>query len=211
LNRSRVLAVLAALAPVLAAPLPARADDARMTIRRDDGSPPITIEKVDAQGVLSGGAAGSVVGNVRSVDRAKRQVVLHAGDRVETMDVGPEVKNLERLDVGDRVSIRYRVGLVLHPLAAGEAAEASEASRQGKKTGAGDVLSGNEVLRGRTTATVESVDAPARTATMRTAEGAVLHLKLGPDVAADRLKVGDRFRATYSAAMAATVDPVYRD
>jgi hypothetical protein len=201
----------AVLATLLALPLGVGADDPRMTIRRDDGSPPITLDKIDAQGVISGGSAGSVVGNVRSVDRARRQVVLHAGDRVETLDIGPEVKNLDRLEAGDRVSIRYRVGLVLHPLAPGEAADAPEASRQGKKTGTGDVLSGNEIVRGRTTATVEAVDAPARAATMRTVDGAVLHVKLGPDVAADRLKVGDRFRATYSAAMAATVDPVYRE
>lgn len=202
---------LAAALALLAFPLLARADDGRMTIRRDDGSPPITVDKVDAQGVISGGTAGSVTGNVRSIDRAARKVVLHAGDRVETLDVGPEVKNLEKLNVGDRVSIRYRVGLVLHPLAAGEVADPPEASRQGKKTGAGDVLSGNEIVRGRTVATVESVDAANRTVTLTTPDGPPVHLKVAGGVPLDAFKTGSRFRATYSAGLAATVDPVYRD
>jgi hypothetical protein len=201
---------LVALA-LLASPLLAAADDARMALRPDDGSPPITVDKVDAQGVFSGGTAGSVTGNVRSIDRAARKVVLHAGDRVETLDVGPEVKNLERLNVGDRVSIRYRVGLVLHPLAAGEVADPPEASKQGKRTGTGDVLSGSEVVRGRTVATVETVDAATRSVTLKAADGAVVHLKVAPGLPLDRFQAGGRFRATYSAGMAATVDPVYRD
>jgi hypothetical protein len=196
---------------LLAAPLLARPDEGRMAIRRDEGSPPITVDKVDAQGVISGGTAGNVTGSVRSIDRGARKVVLHAWERVETIDVGPEVKNLEKLNPGDRVSIRYRVGLVLHPLAAGEAADPPEASRQDRKTGSGDVLSGTEMLRGRTVATVESVDATGRSVTMKTSEGTVLHLKVAADVPLDRFKAGDRFRATYSAALAATVDPVYRD
>ena len=207
----RRLLFAAALASLLPVPLPARGDDVRMDIRPEKGPPPINVDQVDAQGVLSGKASGGVTAHVRAIDRAKREVTLHGdGGRVETMQVGPEVKNLEKLNVGDRVEIRYSAGLVLHRLAAGSEESAPEVSKQRKSTGSGDVLSGSEVVRARETVAVTGVDPTSRMVEMKDAQGTILRVKLGPAIDLAAVKVGDRFTATYYGAMAVAVDPTYR-
>jgi len=50
---------------------------------------------------------------VESIDLAKRQVLLRADDgSLQTVTVGPEVRNLPQVKTGDHVLIRIRLGVV---------------------------------------------------------------------------------------------------
>jgi hypothetical protein len=120
------------------------------------------------------------------------------------------VKNLERLQRGDRVEIRYRAGLVLR-LQAGADDAAPEVAKELKRTGRGDLLSGTETVRARLLLTVVAIDPASKVVTLEDADRRSYRVKAGEGVSLDRVKVGDRFRATYSAAMAVSVDPVYRE
>jgi len=201
---------LTAIALLLAA-LPARGDDPPRVLQPKKAPPAITLDRTDEKGVVSGGRLVSVTANVRAIDLSSREVTLHgSGGRVETIRVGPDVKNLEKLEVGDRVNISYREGLVLRLQAPGGEDVAPETQKKVERTGMGDVLAGKETVRARETLAIASIDAAARLVTLRGADGKTYVVKAGPDVALDRVKVGDRFTATYSAAMAVSVQPVPR-
>jgi hypothetical protein len=190
---------------------PARAEDPRMAVSPAGGPPVVQVDRTDEPGVLSGTLSETIDARVRSVDLAKRQVTLSAGDRVQVMNVGPEVKNLEKLDRSDRVRIRVKAGLVLRTLAAGEKDVAPVVSKELKDTGRGEVLSGTEVVRTRESMRVTAVDPSARLLTLVGTDGRTYPVKAGPAVALDAIKVGDRFTATYSAAMAVEMNPVYKE
>ncbi len=194
-----------------AAPAPAHADEPRMVVSPAGGPPVVQVDRTDEPGVLSGTFTETIEARVRSVDLAKRQVTLHAGERVQVMNVGPEVKNLEKLERSDRVRIRVKAGLVLRTLAPGEPDLAPVVSKELKSTGTGDVLSGTEVMRARESMRVTSVDATTRVLTLVGTDKRTYEVKAGPGVALEGIKPGDRFTATYSAAMAVTMDPVYRE
>jgi hypothetical protein len=189
----------------------ARGDDPRMAVSPSGGPPVVEVDRTDEAGVLSGTLTETLDARVRSVDLAKRQVTLHAGERVQVMNVGPEVKNLEKLERSDRVTIKVRAGLVLRALAPGEPDLAPVVSKERKDTGRGDVLSGTEVVRARESMRVTSVDPSARLLTLVGTDGRTYSVKAGPRVDFQAIRPGDRFTATYSAAMAVTLDPVYRE
>jgi hypothetical protein len=207
----RTLALSAVAVSLLAAPA-ARGDDPAMAIRAEKGPPVVTLEKTKEAGVVSGNVQDAITAHVKSVDVAKREVVLDAGGgRVQTVVAGPEVKNLDRLQRGDRVSIRYRAGLVLRLKGEDAAPSKPEVSKELKNTGLGDALSGTEIVRARVTLAVTGIDPAAKIVTLEDADGRKYRVKAGTGVSLDHVKVGDRFAATWSAAMAVSVDPIYRE
>lgn len=208
-RRALALSIVAAS---LLAVTAARAEDPRMAISAQKGPPLVTLEKTNEAGVVSGSVQDSLVAHVKSVDYAKREVVLDAGKgRVQTVMAGPEVKDLEKLQRGDRVSIRYRSGLVLRLKGEDAAASTPEVSKEVKRTGAGDELSGTEIVRARVVLSVAAIDPATKIVTLKDADGREYRVKAGAGVSLDHVKPGDRFAATWSAAMAVAVDPVYRE
>ena len=206
------LAALASLVALTTVPAAARADDPRPVLQAEGAPAPITIDGTDEPGVVSGTRTGSVVAHVRAIDYGSRELTLHAEDgRVQKFHVAPEVRNLERINVGDRVSLRFREGLVLRHQPPGREDAVPEARNQLTPTGKGDVISGTEVIRSRATVTVTAVDLAARTTTLQGADGKVWVVKAAPGLGMEKVKVGDKFIATYSAALAVSVDPVYGD
>jgi hypothetical protein len=204
------LPFLALLALILSAPPATWADDPRPILRSEQAPAPITIDKTDEQGVVSGTRSGAIVAHVRAIDFSSRAITLHGEDgRVQKFHVAPEVRNLERINVGDRVNLRFREGLVLRYQAPGREDATPEVRNEATPTGKGDVLSGVEIIRTRGTVTVTAVDQGERTTTLQGADGKVWVVKAGPGLGMEKVKVGDKFVATYSAALAVSVDPVY--
>ncbi len=202
---------LAVASLLLSAPALARPDDARMMVRPENAPPPVPLEPTDEPGVLSGKLSETITAHVRSVDLGKREVTLHGSDgKVESFVAGPEVKNLEKLERGDRVQLRFRGGLVLRPLAAGDAVSPT-VDKDTKRTGRGDTLSGVETVRARMAVTVVAVDPATRIVVLEGAEKRPVRVQLSDKIPLDRMKAGDRFTATWSAALAVSVDPVYRE
>jgi Cu/Ag efflux protein CusF len=201
---------LAAIALLLVT-LPAGAAENTRALKAKTAPPAITLDRTDEQGVVSGGRTVSTTANVKKVDLDKREVTLRLADgKVETIQAGPEVTNLEKIDVGDRVTIRYREGLVLRVQAPGAEDVAPEIAKKVEKTGVGDVLGGTETVRARETLSIAAIDAAARAVTLQGPDGKTYVVKAGPKVDLARVKVGDKFTATYSSATAVSVQPVQR-
>jgi len=96
---------------------------------------------------------------IAALDLLKRTVVLKTEDGLlRTIVAGPEVRNLERISIGDRVKATYIQGVAAHMAAPGEAAgtgAADDVLRAFKGDGPG-VAVGRPV---RTVATIVAYDA----------------------------------------------------
>lgn len=208
---------LPVLVPVAAAlllllPARARAEDPRMVLQPKEAPKAIVVDRTSEPGVVTGSRMETLKAHVKSIDLARREITLHvAGGGEETFKVGPEAKNLEILQVGDRVTIRYRVGVVVRLQAPGREDVAPEVSNDLEPGGRGKVLSGTEKVQARATMTVASIDGASRIVALRGPEGRTYRVQAGPDVQLDRLKVGDKVTATYSAALAVSVEPTYQE
>jgi Cu/Ag efflux protein CusF len=159
--------------------------------------------------IPAAGAAStvSVTATVEKVDMNSREVTLKGpeGDIV-TIAVGPEVRDLEQVKVGDKVTIDYTqaVALALSPVRGGEEergeVSALERAPEGEKPGG--VLSRRVDVR----ATVESIDTKKREVTLKGPERTVT-LAVGKDIDLSKIKVGDQVLASYSEALAVSVKP----
>jgi hypothetical protein len=151
--------------------------------------------------------AVEVTASVQAIDKAKRLVTLKgpAGD-VFVVHAGPEVKNFDRIQVGDLVAARYVQALTL------QLKKGSGALRE--KVEGGDVASAKPgeapaVVGGHKVtviADVIAVDAKKQTVRLRGPERTV-DLKVPNAEQFKLVKVGDQVEATFVEAMALSVEP----
>lgn len=152
-----------------------------------------------------------VVATVEAIDLAKREVTLLAPDgELLPLVVGPEVRNLDQVEVGDQVVVRYRAAIAAElkepgtPSRVGEMTESATRAAPGAKPGA-------EVAREiTTTVTIQNVD-PAGPTVSFTGPGGVLRMvevqDPGMQAFARTLKPGDEVDITYTEALALSVEP----
>jgi len=156
------------------------------------------------------GVAANVVeitATVQAVNKADRTVTIKGPKgNVDTVTVGPEVKNFDQIKVGDQVALRYVEALSLELKKGGKApvertdSMMSGTAKPGEKPAAG---AGRQI---QVTADVIAVDAATQTVTLKGPKHTVsLHLN---DPAQFKLvKVGDQVDATYTEAVALSVEP----
>jgi Cu/Ag efflux protein CusF len=160
-----------------------------------------------AKADVSAIAQDRTVAIVEAVDLETRELVLRTEDGEEVRFVaGDEVRNLEQVEVGDRVVVEATVGLVMMMSPASDA-EASRTdmlevwrSELGQRPGG---LIQHTVLA---TGTVTELDRDARTVTVQGPE-ATLTLPLADHVDVDSIHVGDEVNALYQESIAISVEP----
>lgn len=146
---------------------------------------------------------------VQAVDLENRQVVLKGkGDRLHTITVSEEVRNLPQVKVGDRVELTYYEALAVNleknttgGIATRKDTLSVERAELGQKP-AGVVREDIEIV-----ANVAAINQKARKVTLQGAQGAVT-LKVPKDVDISTLKVGDQVKANYVQALAVVVRSV---
>lgn len=146
---------------------------------------------------------------VQAVDLENRQVVLKGkGDRLHTITVSEEVRNLPQVKVGDRVELTYYEALAVNleknttgGIATRKDTLSVERAELGQKP-AGVVREDIEIV-----ANVVAINQKARKVTLQGAQGAVT-LKVPKDVDISTLKVGDQVKANYVQALAVVVRSV---
>lgn len=157
-----------------------------------------------------------VTATVESIDHDERLVELRSGDETTTVQVSPEVRNLDRVQVGDEVVVEYYEGL------------AAEFRKKGESTtlGAVDATTGtarmpegarrpgaavaNQVT---TTVVIEAVDRPSNSVTFTGPAGMTRTVDVKDPKAQQfisTLKKGDEVELTYVEAVAVTVEPKKR-
>jgi hypothetical protein len=146
---------------------------------------------------------------VESVDQHDRTVLLRAPDGLSTVKLGPKVKNLAQLKVGDHVHIRLREALVARLTTASPAA-VPQTSSEVMTAKPGQKPAGFQRNSIRANVRITGIDLPTHLVKFVGPAGIerVAHLQ-NPSMQAmlEKLKVGDVVEMTYSTALAVVVTP----
>jgi hypothetical protein len=144
---------------------------------------------------------------VQAVDKANRGVTLKGpGGKVQTLIVGPEVKNFDQIKVGDEVVVRYVEALAFQLVKAGTKPVARTEQAAGAAAKPGDkpaAAIGREV---KVTANVTAVDAERQIVTLKGPQQSV-EVKVQDPNQFKLVKVGDQVDVTYTEAVAVSVEP----
>jgi Cu/Ag efflux protein CusF len=152
----------------------------------------------------------TVRATVEAVDQATRMVTLKDEDgSTSTFQVGPQVRNLAQVKVGDEVIAQYQEALAVFVSKPGEAAplpppttsEATSRAELGEKPSAA-------VVKGTTiTATVEAVDVATSHVTLKGPKGNTVTMQVKDPKYLEGVKPGDQVTAEYTQALAVAVQP----
>lgn len=158
-------------------------------------------------GVAAAAQTMKVTATITAIDKATRDVTLKGpqGDIV-TVTAGPDVRNFDRLKVGDRVALQYVEaltlelkkggGLVVGRTEKGDAAGAKKGERPG-------AAAGREVT---IVADVVGVD-PARQMVTLRGPNRTVELRIPDPEQFKRIAKGDQVEAKYLQAVAVAVEP----
>ena len=169
---------------------------------------PMTVEKSSVPGTVGGGQAEQITATVKAVDVGRRLIKLKGPKgEVDTFEVGPDVKNLAQVKVGDLVVVNFWRGAVLQFQPAGTKPTPPSAVVSGEAAapGAKPAVSAVATLQG--TVKIKAIDEKTRVVTFVGEKGRVYKLKAGPTVDLSKVKVGMQFQATYKAGVAVAVEP----
>lgn len=168
----------------------------------EDKTPPPTSGTIEENAV-------SVTAKVSKVDHETRMVTLTTSDGESvTFEAGPEVRNLDQLEPGDKVRAEYYESVVYEVKKPGEAvpgvqmAEDAERAPMGAKPGAG---AARAVM---VTATVDAIDMKEPSVTLRGPDGSVQTLPVRDVNRLKAVKVGDLVEFTYTQAIAIGVEEI---
>jgi hypothetical protein len=145
---------------------------------------------------------------VVGIDRAARIVTLK-GPKGNTVDVvcGDEVRNFDQIKLGDQVTARYLESLYLELKKTKAGVRESVESEAGARAKLGERPAGLVVREVVILADVTAVDPQKRTITLKGPKGNVVVLPVQNPDQFKVVKQGDQVEATYTQAMAISVDP----
>lgn len=148
-----------------------------------------------------------ITATVESVDAANRQVALKGPrGKVVPLQVGPQVKNLEKVKVGDRVDVEYLEALTLTLKKGGKELRGSKLAQDGARSAAGEPPAGVVAQQLEVTADVTAVDKKKQLVTLKGPKQTV-DLKVRDPEQLKLIKVGDQVQAVYTQALAVGLEP----
>jgi hypothetical protein len=148
-----------------------------------------------------------VVATVEAIDVAKRQVTLKGPKgKVKTMEVGPDVRNLEQVKVGDQLVVTYVEALSLTLKKEGKEIPARNTKSDAVRSASGAKPGGAVAEHTTVTADVIGIDQKTHMVTLRGPKQEV-DLYVADPEQLKLIKVGDQIEAEYTQALAITVEP----
>lgn len=168
---------------------------------------PVEVKSTGTPGQAAAVRTQKVTAKVTAVDVANRTVTLQApGGKPQTFSVGPEVKRLNEVAVGDSVTVEYQEGLMLEYQPA-STADVPPTAVVAKERAGSDQAPGGAVGAGvQATVTVTAIDMQNRMVVFQGPAGNVYQVKAGPKIHLEKLKVGDKLLATYVQAVAVSLE-----
>jgi hypothetical protein len=164
---------------------------------------PVEVQNTGTPGQAAAVRTQKVTAKVTAVDQANRTVTLQAkGGQPQTFTVGPEVKRLNEVAVGDSVVVEYQEGLMLQYQPAGSGDVAPTAVVAEQRAGQDQAPGGAKGAGVQATVTVTAIDMKNRVVVFQGPAGNVYQVKAGPNIHLEKLKVGDKLLATYVQAVA---------
>ena len=165
-----------------------------------------TMETSPGKGTIT--QTHKIVATVESIDAAKRHVTLKGPKgNLLPLTVGPDVRNLEQVKVGDRVVVRYAEALSLTLMKDGKELRSSTEASTGARAKAGERPGGVVAEEVKVTADVIGVNRKTHMVTLR-GPNEVVDLHVVDPQQLKLIKVGDQVDAVYAQALALSVEPV---
>jgi Cu/Ag efflux protein CusF len=196
-----------ASALLVAAPLLAQQRPAAPPAPAAAPAPAATPAPAQAAAPRAAAAGGSVtaVATVDAINQETREVTLRKqnGETV-SMVVGPEARNLAQVKKGDRVTVKYEVGMLVGIGEPGQPVRVEDT--QVSRAPAGARPGGSVRQTTAVTATVLEIDTAARTVLLQGPRQTV-EVGVAPDIDLSKVKVGERVGVLYSESFALTVEP----
>jgi len=148
-----------------------------------------------------------IVATVEAVDAAKREITLKGpSGKVVPLSVTPDVRNLEQVKVGDRLTVTYLEALSLTLMKGGKELRAANTKSDGVRAAAGERPGGAVAEQVKVTADVTAVNRKTHMVTLRGPKQEV-DLYVADPAQLKLIKVGDQVEAVYQQAVAVGVEP----
>ncbi len=148
-----------------------------------------------------------ITASVEAVNAANRTVTLKGRrGNIITLPVGPDVKNFDQIRVGDFVVVRYVEALTLELKKGGTAVRERVERDTSASAQPGARPAGGLAREVTIVADVIAVDSKKQVVTLR-GPSRVVDLKIRDPNQLKLVKVGDQVEATYTEAMAISVEP----
>jgi hypothetical protein len=151
-----------------------------------------------------------ITAKVDSIDLATRTVTVSDGAGNEyVVEAGPEVRNLEQVEVGDEVVVSYYSALAAELKKPGEGVQGVQAEAAAGRAPVGERPAAAAGKTVTATIVIESVDAAENTVTFTGPRGhrTVLVESAAGQEFIKQLKPGDEVQVTYTEALAVSVEP----
>jgi len=149
-----------------------------------------------------------IVATVEAVDAAKRQVTLKGPKgNVVPLTVGPDVRNLAQVKVGDQVRVRYAEALSLTLKKDGKEVPSAKGASEMMRAPVGATPGGAVGEQVTVIANVIAVDTKTHQVTLK-GPNQTVDLYVEDPAQLKLIKVGDQIEAVYTQAVAITVEPV---
>ncbi len=177
--------------------------------------PAVAQQKPDAKGAVvtaSEPGKGAIVATVavsarvEAIDQKTREVTLKGPEgKLVTVTVSPEVRNLDKVKVGDMVTMRYIEALTLTLKKGGTELRGSTEREGAARAKPGETPAGVVARQVQVTADVIAVDAKVPSITLR-GPNRTVELKVKPEQF-KLVKVGDQVEVVYTEAVAVALEP----
>jgi Cu/Ag efflux protein CusF len=178
-----------------------------MTANAQKSSGDTAVMKESSPGKATVAQAHTIVATVEAVDAAQRQITLKGPKgKVVPLTVGPDVRNLEQVKVGDRVAVRYLEALTLTLKKDGKALPSSTKASDAARAKEGERPGGVVAEQVTVTADVTAVDTKTGIVTLKGPKQ-VVDLHVADPEQLKLIKVGDQIEAVYTQALALSVEP----
>jgi hypothetical protein len=161
-----------------------------------------------APGMAAGAQVATVSAKVVAVDKDKRLVTLQGplGNQFRVV-AGKEVRNFDQIKAGDELVVTHVEALTLELKKGGDGIRERVESQGAVRAPAGAKPGMAEVNRVSVVANVVAVNTRAQTVTLRGVEHTV-DLRVPDKNQLKLIKVGDQVQATYTEAVAVSMEPV---
>lgn len=155
-----------------------------------------------------------VTATVESVNNDTRTLVLvDPGGARTLVEAGPQVRNFDQVEAGDRVVASYYEALAAEVKPKGEGVEGVKQSRSTSRAPEGQRPAGVTANSIATTVRIQSVDTSFDTVTFKRPDGIVRTVAVEDPEAVEfisKLRPGDEVQITYTEAVAVSLQPTQR-
>jgi Cu/Ag efflux protein CusF len=158
----------------------------------------VEVRATGIQGQAAAEQTMTITATVAAVDYDARTITLQDRDQwSEKMKVPPDVTGFDRVTAGDTIELVFRRSLLLEYQPPGAAVVAPRDVAVAGWPGLADPPAGSGASARQATVTIADIDLKARLLTFQGPARNQYQVKVGPKVALEKLKPGDKLLATF--------------